>query len=85
MSVPGYEAPLHRALTEPILIGGAARAWTILNGTLAAVIGIALQVWIGGLVVWIGGQALGAWLTRIDPDFVEVFRRHVKHRPFLDV
>ena len=24
--VPGFEAPLHRALTEPILLGGAPRA-----------------------------------------------------------
>ena len=31
--------PVHRALTEPILLGGAPRAVAILNGTLAAALG----------------------------------------------
>ena len=35
----GYEVPLHRSLTEPVLIAGAPRSFTILNGTLAAAIG----------------------------------------------
>jgi len=34
--VPGFYAPVHRALTEAILLGGAPRAVAILNGTLAA-------------------------------------------------
>src|ERR1700751_4415939 len=34
--IPGFEAPVHRALTEPILMGGAPRSIAILNGTLAA-------------------------------------------------
>jgi hypothetical protein len=33
--VPGFTVPVHRALTEPILLGGAPRAIAILNGTLA--------------------------------------------------
>ena len=36
---PGFAAPVHRALTEPILLGGAPRAVAILNGTLAAALG----------------------------------------------
>ena len=34
--------PVHRALTEPILLGGAPRAVAILNGTLAAALGLGL-------------------------------------------
>src|SRR4026208_701224 len=45
-SLPGYEVPLHRALTEPILIAGAPRAFAILNGTLAAAIGLGLRPWL---------------------------------------
>jgi type IV secretion system protein TrbD len=30
----GYSVPVHRALTEPILLGGAPRAVAILNGSL---------------------------------------------------
>ena len=31
----GFSVPVHRALTEPILLGGAPRAVAILNGTLS--------------------------------------------------
>jgi len=47
----GFEAPLHRALTEPILLGGAPRTVAIANGTLGAAIGLGLQLraWPAGL------------------------------------
>ena len=38
----GFYAPVHRALTEPILLGGAPRAVAIVNGTLAAAVGLGL-------------------------------------------
>ena len=31
--ITGFYAPVHRALTEPILLGGAPRAVAIVNGT----------------------------------------------------
>lgn len=34
----GFEVPLHRSLTEPILMGGAPRTVAIANGTLAATV-----------------------------------------------
>ena len=33
--VPGFMVPVHRALTEHILLGGAPRSIAIMNGTLA--------------------------------------------------
>ncbi len=45
-SMPGFEVPLHRSLTEPILMGGAPRTVAITNGTLAAAVGLGLQLWI---------------------------------------
>ena len=47
--IPGFEVPLHRSLAEPILLGGAPRNVAILNGTLAAVVGLGLQLWLPGL------------------------------------
>ena len=44
--VPGYTVPLHRALSEPILLGGAPRAIAILNGTLAGAVGLGLRLWL---------------------------------------
>lgn len=82
--VDGFEVPLHRSLTEPILMGGAPRSIAIVNGTVAAAVGIGLQLWLGGLVFWIAGHALAVWGAKADPQFVEVFSRHLKHRSFLE-
>ncbi len=57
--VHGFVAPVHRALTEPILMGGAPRAVAILNGTLAAALGLGLRLWIVGLVLWVGRTCSG--------------------------
>ena len=80
----GFEVPLHRSLTEPIMIGGAPRAVAISVGTLAAAVGIGLQLWIAGVVLWIVGHALAVWAARVEPQFPQVFARHIKHRGFLD-
>lgn len=82
--VEGFEVPLHRALTEPILLGGAPRALAIVNGTLGAAIGIGLQLWIAGGVLWGVGHALAVWGARTDPQFMDVFARHLKHKSYLE-
>ena len=79
----GFEAPLHRSLTEPIFLAGAPRSVAVLNGTLAAAVGIGLHLWIPGLFLWIVGHFLAVWGAKIDPQYVEVFSRHMKHKPFL--
>lgn len=83
--IAGFEVPLHRSLAEPILLGGAPRNVAILNGTLAAVVGLGLQLWIPGLALWLVGHSLAVWGARLDPQFLQVFARHIKHRPLLDV
>jgi type IV secretory pathway TrbD component len=83
LEIPGFAAPLHRALTEPILLGGAPRSVAIANATLAAAIGLGLRLWLAGLVVWAVGHAGAAWAARRDPWFVEVVRRHLRHRAYL--
>ncbi len=77
--IPGYFAPVHRALTEPILLGGAPRVLAIVNGTLAGAIGLGLRLWIAGLAIWAIGHALSVWAARRDPQFVDVARRHLKY------
>ena len=76
--IAGFEAPVHRALTEPILLAGAPRAVAILNGTLSAAIGLGLRLWIAGLVLWVIGHMAAVWAAKRDPFFVEVVRRHVR-------
>lgn len=77
--IPGFEAPVHRALTEPILLAGAPRAVAILNGTLSAAIGLGLRLWLVGLVLWVIVHMTAVWAAKRDPSFVEVVRRHVRY------
>jgi len=77
-AIAGFEAPVHRALTEPILLAGAPRAVAILNGTVSAAIGLGLRLWIAGLVLWALGHMAAVWAAKRDPDFVEVVRRHLR-------
>jgi len=60
----GFFAPVHRALAEPILLGGAPRSLAIVNGTLAGAIGLGLRLWIAGLALWAIGHALSVWAAR---------------------
>ena len=78
-SIMGYEAPVHRALTEQILLGGAPRAVAILNGTLAAALGLGLRLWIPGLAFWLIGHAAAVWAAKRDAQFVDVTRRHLRY------
>jgi type IV secretory pathway TrbD component len=80
----GFEVPLHRSLTEPIFMGGAPRAVAIVNGTLAAAVGIGLRLWLVGIALGLVGHVLAVWGAKADPQFIEVFARHVKHKPFME-
>ena len=81
--VEGFEAPIHRALVEPVLLGGAPRAVAILNGTLAAALGLGLQQWFAGLAVWALGHTLAVFAAKRDPDFAAVLARHLRQRGHL--
>ena len=83
--IPGFTAPVHRALAEPILLGGAPRAVAIANGTLAAAIGLGLRLWLAGLVIWLIGHMLAVWAAKRDPQFVDVVRRHLRYPSNLGV
>ena len=37
-----------------------------------------------GIVLWIVGHSLAVWGARLDPQFMAVFARHIKHKPLLD-
>lgn len=81
--IEGFEIPLHRALTEPILLAGAPRGVAILNGTMAAAMGLGLRLWIPGLVLWLLGHSIAVFAARRDPDFVPVLTRHLRQKGWL--
>ena len=81
--LPGFEVPLHRSLTEPILLAGAPRSIAILNGTVAAALGLGLQMWLAGILVWAVGHSLSVFAARRDPAFAPVVIRHLRQKAWL--
>ncbi len=84
-AVPGFVVPVHRALTEHILLGGAPRSLAIANATLAGAIGLGLRLWIAGVVIFALGHMIAVWAARRDPQFVDVARRHLRLPTYLRV
>ena len=78
--VEGFEAPIHGSLAAPILLGGVPRGLAIVNGTVAAALGLGLQQWIAGLVVWALGHSVAALATRRDPQFAPALVRHLRQK-----
>lgn len=81
--VEGYEIPLHRSLTEPILMAGAPRSAAILIGTLAAVLALGLRLWIPGLLFWVLAHSAAVIMARSDPEFMAVTSRSTRHKVHL--
>ncbi len=80
--VEGFDVPLHQSLTQPMLLGGAPRGLAIINGTLAAALGLGLQMWLAGLAFWLVGHTLAVFAARYDPDFLPVLLRHLRQKAF---
>ena len=81
--VIGFTAPVHRSLSEPILLGGAPRSVAIINGTLAAAIGLGLRLWLVGAGLWLVGHLLAVWAAKHDAAFVDVMRRALRYATHL--
>ncbi|WP_298307384.1 VirB3 family type IV secretion system protein [uncultured Erythrobacter sp.] len=82
-NIDGFTIPLHRALTEPILLAGAPRTVAIINGTLAAAVGLGLRLWVPGLLLWLIGHGIAVSVAKRDPRFLEALVRHVRHKAYL--
>jgi type IV secretion system protein VirB3 len=74
----GFAVPLHRALVDPILLAGVPRSLAITIATIAAALGLGLQMWIVGLLTWLIGHSLAAMATRHDPHILAVMLRHAR-------
>ena len=81
--IEGFEAPIHASLGQPILLAGAPRGLAIVNGTIAAAIGLGLQQWLAGIAIWAVGHSLAVFAARRDPDFAPVLLRHLRQKGHL--
>jgi len=84
MAEEGYEVPVHRSLTEKILIAGAPREIAILNGTLGAALGMGLHSFYA-LPLCIAFHLFAVAMTKRDPQFFDSFRRHIKQKQYYEV
>jgi type IV secretory pathway TrbD component len=78
--IAGFEVPIHGSLGTPILLGGAPRGLAIVNGTIAAAVGLGLQQWIAGIILWAAGHSLAVFAARRDPHFAPVLLRHLRQK-----
>ncbi|MEL6225729.1 MAG: VirB3 family type IV secretion system protein [Pseudomonadota bacterium] len=83
--IPGFTAPVHRALTDPILLGGAPRTIAIANGTIAAAVGLGLRLWLVGLALWAIGHMLAVYAAKRDAQIADVARRHLRYPTWMGV
>ena len=83
--IPGFTAPVHRALTEPILLGGAPRTIAIANGTIAAAVGLGLRLWVVGLALWAIGHMVAVYAAKRDAQIADVARRHLRYPTWMGV
>ena len=77
----GFEVPIHRSLTQTIMIAGAPREITIANGTLTAAMVLGMQTLLGlpvGLII----QALAVAIGKHDPQFFATFKRQIRQKRF---
>ena len=74
--------PIHSSLGSPLLLGGAPRVIAIVNGTLAAAIGLGLQMWFAGILFFAAGHSLAVMAARRDPDFAPVLLRHLRQKGY---
>ncbi len=81
---PGFSIPVHQSLTSPILLMGAPRRFSILNGIWCAAIGLGLHSWLI-LPLCIVFQCIAIALTKKDPYFFQVVLRQVRQKPYYQV
>jgi type IV secretion system protein VirB3 len=79
----GFQVPVHRSVTQPLLVAGLPRAlayglWTL---TFACVFGLR-QYWV--LAIAAGLHALFAAIAKREPHFVEIVRRALRNQRRLD-
>jgi len=80
--IEGFEVAIHASLGSPILLGGAPRGLAIVNGTIAAAVGLGLQQWLVGILFWAAGHTVAVMAARHDPDFAAVLVRHLHQKGY---
>ena len=81
-SAPGFEIPFYTAMTQRVLVAGVPRTYFYLITTVCLALSLPLQAPLVGIPVWLALYLPGAYLTKLDPYFLPVILRSVKHAIF---
>lgn len=84
MASDGFDIPIHRSLTQQIMLAGVPRDIAILNGTFVAAFGLGLHSY-WSIPVGIVLHVLAVMATKKDPQFFGCFRRHIKQKNYYGV
>jgi type IV secretory pathway TrbD component len=79
----GFEVPIHRSLTQPILIAGVPRDYALLNGTLTAALLFGMQT-VFALPLGAIAHLVAVQLTKRDPQFLQTIKRHLHQKPYYE-
>jgi type IV secretion system protein TrbD len=77
----GFEVPIHRSLTQTIMIAGVPREIAIVNGTLTSAIVLGMHSFLG-LPVGLAIHLLAAAISKRDPQFFATFRRQIRQKRY---
>jgi type IV secretion system protein VirB3 len=81
---PGYRIELHAYVSAPVTMGGVPRGLAIAIGVFTLIVSMGLRMpYIGipaGMAIWVVAYKI----TKDDPYFVQVLRRHLYHPPYFE-
>lgn len=80
----GYYVPLHRSLTEPVLIAGVPRDFFFMNWSAGIAITISFTIYPFLIITFIL-HALMIYVTKKDPQYFGALRRHINDKKYFDV
>ena len=78
-----FQAPIHRSLTQTIMLAGVPREIAILNGTATAALVLGFHSLLGipvGLII----HLISLHLAKQDPQFFYVYRRCLRHKSYYE-
>ena len=80
----GYYVPIHRSLTEKMLMAGAPRDFVFANGILGFAIGVISGAY-PVLLVSIFAHIIAVAFTKKDPQFFDCVKMHIKEKNYYGV
>ena len=73
--------PIRQSLTNQIFLAGVPRTIALLNGTLAAALGLGLRSWFA-VPICIVVHILAVATTKRDPQFFDCFKRNINQKSY---